>query len=404
MVEIINNTDFLEALNALFEYSKKIFKFFHLKEGEDLINEIYKNNNLEYFKQIEEKMKKSGPIQALRYNILMQFIRDKDQNLNSTLVSEEFIIKTIDELSVVGFNGNIFKKKSFDKTWTNYHFTRILLYFYDYKFKIENKKKFLILVKFLLYKLNLDDYEEISNLRIDDEGKIVLKDKPPKAKTIIMKRSAFSIIDFEARVNYKFFYDPWIAIFPSQFKKHQRAYQIFMRINPKTPDLELSYGLHPGSKTITHLCKENKNLKGITLDFNNKKLLETIINFYSKEIIPEYNRLNNLENRYSKYKNINCWFVSPQPPDETVRPVKEKSPENSMFEIMMNRGIFALGWPEIQKNLDNLNLDNMKIEGLSDDVIKMYKAIKNEIEIGDIVIAIKGGPDKKNYSVGYVTS
>ena len=34
----------------------------------------------------------------------------------------------------------------------------------------------------------------------------------------------------------------------------------------------------------------------------------------------------------------------------------------------------------------------------------MYKAIKNEIEIGDIIVAKKGGPDKKIYSIGFVTS
>ena len=93
-----------------------------------------------------------------------------------------------------------------------------------------------------------------------------------------------------------------------------------------------------------------------------------------------------------------------QPPDETVKPVKELSLEKSMFEVMMNRNLFAIGWSELQEDLGQIDLDNIKIEGLSDDVIKMYKAIKNEIEIGDIIVAKKGGPDKKIYSIGFVTS
>ncbi len=402
--ELINDMDFLKALKALFEYSKKISKFFKLRVEDKnlLINEIYKNNNLEYFKQIEEKINKSGPIQVLRYNILLQLIQDKEQNLDRTEVSKEFITKTIEQLCVVGFNGIIFKKESFDRSWTKNYFTRILLYFYDYKFRIENKKKFLILVKFLLYKLNLEEYKDIFNLRVGDEGRIIFKDKPPRAKTIIMKNIAFSIIDFEARSNNKFNYDPWIAIFPSQFKNHQRAYQIFLNINPKALS-KLNYGLHPGSNTITNLCKDNKNLKEITLDFSSEALLEEIIGFYSR-IIPEYNRLNNLENKYCNYENINCWFVSPQPPDKTVKPLKELGPEKSMFEIMMNQNLFAIGWSELKEDLREINLDNIKVEGLSDDVIKMYKAIKNEIKIGDIVVAKKGGPDKKIYSVGFVTS
>jgi len=402
--EFIKNTDFLEALKELFEYSKKILKFFQLGDEDKnlLINEIYRNNSLEYFKQIEENINKKGPIQALRYNILTQFIRDKKQELGNTQVSVEFITKTIEQLCEVGFDGKIFNKESFDPSWTQYFYTRILLYFYDYKYKIENKSRFLTIVKFILYKLNLEEIKDIINLRVDNNGRIRFRDKSPRAKTVFMENSAFSIIDFEARSNNKYNYNPWIAIFPSKFRDHQRAYQIFLNINPDKFS-ELYYGLHPGSNTITNLCQDNKKLKEITLDFSSEALLEEIIGFYSR-IIPEYNRLNNLENTYRNYKNINCWFVSPQPPDDTVKPVKELGPEKSMFEIMMNQNLFAIGWSELKEDLREIDLDNIKVEGLSDDVIKMYKAFKNKIEIGDIVVAKKGGPDKKIYSVGFVTS
>lgn len=400
----IKNTDFLEALKELFEYSKKILKFFQLGDEDRnlLINEIYRNNSLEYFKQIEDNINKKGPIQVLRYNILTQFIRDKKQELDYTQVSIEFIKKTIEQLCEVGFNGKIFNKQSFDRSWIKYDYTRILLYFYDYKYKIENKRRFLTLVKFILLKLNLEESKDIIDLRVDNDGRIRFRDKSPRAKTVFMKNSAFSIIDFEARSNNKYYYDPWIAIFPSKFKDHQRAYQFFLNMKPDKTT-ELYYGLHPGSNTITNLCQDNKNLKEITLDFSSEALIEEVIGFYSR-IIPEYNRLNNLENKYRNYENINCWFVSPQPPDETVKPVKELGLEKSMFEIMMNRNLFAIGWSELQEDLGEIDLDNIKVESLSDDVIKMYKAIKNEIEIGDIIVAKKGGPDKKIYSIGFVTS
>ena len=178
--------------------------------------------------------------------------------------------------------------------------------------------------------------------------------------------------------------------------------QIFMSINPSKMNV-LTYGLFPGANTVTKICEEHKNLNRIPLESKKEELLETIIDFYS-QIIPEYIRLNYLEKKYRNYKNIKCWFVSPQPPDEIEKPVKGGSYEKSIFEMMMNQEFFALGWSELTDNLYEVNLNDVEIEAISEEVISMYKIIKKDIEIGDIIIAKKGGPDKKIYSIGFVTS
>lgn len=402
----ISNKDFLNALNDLLKYSQIILNFFRLKEENknSLVNEIYKKNTLDYFKSIETKINKGGPIQALRYKILSQFINDKEQNLENTRVSVDFIKSLIDELCTIGFKKEIFNKSSFDASWTGRFFVRVLLYFYDYKFKVQNKKKFLTLIKFLLIKFDLEEYKNLIDLDVDQEGRIKFRNKDHRSKTILLKKSGFSIIDFEARSNNKYNFDPWIAIFPSKFGDHQKAYQIFLNINP-IKNSELKFGLHPGSNVITNICRNHKRLEEIHLDFTKEKLINEIMGFYSK-ILSEYENLNLLEDKYSNFKDINCWFASPEPPKDEVY-------ENNMFVKMMGEGYFALGWPEFQVNMSDMDAEDIKnewnkIDSATSLRIKNHIFIKEEMKKGDIIIAKKGdnpsNPNNRIYGIGYIKS
>jgi len=404
--KIISKREFIESLKDLLEYSQTILKFFNLTEENNhlFIDEIYKNNNLEYFETFNKEFNKEQPIQFLRHIILSQFIEDKRRNFENTKVNIDFIKNNIETLWTKEIDGKKFDKSSFDSRWTNNYYVRVLLTFYDFKYKHDNRKKILNIIKFLLRELNLEDVNYLNDLEIDENGKIGLKTKELKTKIVELNNVKFSIIDFKARANNAYSWDPWIAIYPAYFKDHQNAYQLFLQLN-ELKENEIQIGLYPGGKLVTNKCKDNKNLKPIILNFNNENLVEEIVDFY-KKVLPDYKKLNELEKEYHDYDKINYWFGSPQPPKNEVY-------EENMFAEMMEKGYYALGWGEFQENMTQLSPDQIKnktkeIWTKKSDKISYHLYMKGEMKEGDIIIAKKGdrpqNPDNRIYGIGIIKS
>ncbi len=403
--KIISKREFIESLKDLLEYSQKILKFLELteKNKEDLIKEIYNSNDLEYFEDILNNFEyNERPIQALRYTILEQFIKNKKDNLKNSTVTLDFIEKSINQLCSTGLKGKIFQKSSFSPMWTSNFYSRTLLFFYDFKYKLWYKRKILNIIKFLLTELNLEKIEYIKNLEFDEMGRIGSK-KGISTKNIKLNNIKFTINDFTGAQN-QFSHDFWIAIYPIYFKSHQEAYQIFFQLN-YLKENEILIELHPGNNVVTNKCKENKRLEPKILDFDKENLIDDIINFYDK-ILQDYEKLNELEKKFKNYSNINCWFGSPQPP-------KDEEYERSMFAEMMENGYYALGWEKFQEDMSDLTVEQIetkfkKIESISDDVIKFHLHLKENMKRGDIIIAKKGdrpqNPDNRIYGIGIINS
>lgn len=126
----------------------------------------------------------------------------------------------------------------------------------------------------------------------------------------------------------------------------------------------------------------------------------------------------------SEYKkssdDIKVWFGATQPPDS-----KSKIPKSGekilMFEKIMGeneeQGYFSLGWQEFQEDMNNYS--NMELKTLlpqlkdsetgvlwenKNRTINFHFRMKNKMKIGDLIIAKKGGPKKRIYGIGVISS
>lgn len=120
-------------------------------------------------------------------------------------------------------------------------------------------------------------------------------------------------------------------------------------------------------------------------------------------------------NKCYLFDDINFWFGSPSPPTKKDDPIEEIS--GSFLEFLMKNDIFALGWPGFTEDLNDYTIKELESlmdkraknsEGFSDMAKKFYFRIKEELKIGDILIAKKGddgsNPDNRIYGIGIVTS
>lgn len=395
--------DILSSFKAIFDYLGLFSDFFDVSEDnkEDLIKLIYENNDLNYFEDFLNDLYVEGPVNILRYKILMKFIENKKNKLNKTQVDNDFIENTIDELCTTGYNGKKFQKNSYD-IWKQHYYARVLLSFYDYKYKIENKNHFLNIVKFIIEKLNLEEKDKLKSLKIDKWGNFIGQ-KKKLSKNIKIENVRFTIIDFSGP-SFRYSLSPWIAIYPENFNNHKRAYQLFLGFNNNKGN-RIDIGIYSGSKVITNICKDNTIKKPIIPNFKDGKFLSEIIEFYERNRNTYY-KLNSIEKKYRNFNDINCWFASPEPPKDEVY-------ENNMFVKMMGEGYFALGWPEFQVNMSDMNVEDIKsewnkIDSSTSPRIKNHIYIKEEMKKGDIIIAKKGdnpsNPDNRIYGIGYINS
>lgn len=402
--ENINERIFLTNIKDILEFSNKVIQFFNLKEENknDLINRLYDENELEYFEKMEKGFNKKGPIQALRYKILLKMIEDKKKGESHTSVSISFIENTIEDLCKNGFEGDDINRSSFDIIWVNYYYVRVLLELYY--IKIEFRKKFLQIVKFLLIKLNLENPNDLNDLDINEEGKI----QPYNSlslKNLKTKNISFTIIDFVGTTS-RYTHQTWIALYPKHFNDHKEAYQLFLGIN-KLKEKELLVGIETGANVVTGKCKENRNrnIKKIFMEGDDTEIVSQIFNVYNKNL-KLFNKLNEMEKEYRDLEDIQCWFCSPQPPEDDLY-------EDNIFVSMMENDFYALGWSEFQKDMrlipeDILELKLTEETTFKADTINFHLFFKNEMKMGDIIIAKKGdspqNPDNRIYAIGIIKS
>lgn len=402
--EDIHKRSFLTNIKDILEFSNMVIHFFNLKEENknDLLNIIYNENEIEYFEKMEKGFNKKGPIQALRYKILLKLIEDKKKGESQTSVNINFIENTIEDLCKNGFEGEDINRSSFDMIWVNRYYWRVLLEFYYPKIKY--RQKFLQIVKFLLIKLNLEDPIHLNDLSINEEGKIQ-PNNSLSLKNLKTKSMNFTIIDFIGTTS-RYTHQTWIAIYPKYFKSHKEAYQLFLGINTLKEN-ELMVGINTGSNVVTGKCKENrnKNMEKLTINGDDTVIVSQILNVYRKNL-KLFNKLNEMEKKYRDLEDIQCWFCSPQPPEDKIY-------ENNIFGSMMENDFYSMGWPEFQNDMRSIPEDLLELKlteetSFKPPIINLHLLFKNEMKIGDIIIAKKGdspkNPDNRIYAIGIIKS
>ncbi len=388
---IISSAEAADIIKNLMDYALKIKGFLELSEEnkEDLIQEIFNSNDLEYFEKIKQdrsKVTTLGPIQIVRNRVLLQFIKDIKQNLTTTSVDTKFVKNIIENLisqDLFTTNKNIVKDyEGWKSNWKSPSFSRILLFFYDNKYLIENRKKILGLIKFFLAHLELEEASILQDYHIDDYGKFQGK---VNLKNLELKQYKISIIDFQGS-RYQYADRCWFAIFSPYFEKHQKALQLFLSINPNSDGM-IEIGIVPGDNFIKR--KEFQfNPFSIAINPSIDGFFDSILKLYEDQV-ENFKKYNELENLYRNFREINYWAGAPQPLDDD----NNDDPKKTMFEKMLTGGYYALGWGDFQENLINFNLKEMKEEfkkrGIKRLTQKTYINFK-EMKISDIIIARKG--------------
>ena len=119
--------------------------------------------------------------------------------------------------------------------------------------------------------------------------------------------------------------------------------------------------------------------------------------------------------------DIKVWFGATQPPDpKRGIPKPNKSGEKIiMFEKIMGeneeQGYYSLGWQDFQEDMNNYSdvalealltqiIDSKSGKTWSKDRIEYHFRIKKEMKNGDLIIARKGGPKKRIYGIGVISS
>lgn len=409
---IISRIKAKEYLKDLLNYALKLKKYLELDETnkELLIQEIYNNNSLEYFKKFQKdwsKIKDLGPIQTVRIEILSKMIEDKEQKREFTSINTDYIKDLIKKLISEGvFNSNKKTVEHFEKwqsNWKSPSFSRILLFLYDEKYINTNRRKIFELIKFFLVEINLESKEDIKDYFIDENGKFQGKDR--LLTNILLKNYKFSIIDFKGSRN-QFADRCWFAVYSTYFKRHQDAIQLFLSINAES-DGELKIGITPGDDVKKREEYQYDNYYR-DIDIVTDNFLDEIINFYQDHLVY-FKKFSKLEETYLEYGKIYYWAVAPDP----LKDDDNSNPKDSMFERMLINDYYALGWHHFQEDLKNYSINDLKQElknrGIKQNIISSYIRFKR-IKIGDILIARKG--DSTNpihqkhriYGIGLVLS
>ncbi len=408
---IISRAEVDDIIKSLMDYALIIKSFLELSEEnkEDLIQEIFNSNDLEYFEKIKQERSKVttlGPIQTVRNQILLQFIEDKNQNLATTLVDTKFVKKIIENLILQGkftTDKNIIKDyDGWKSNWKSPSFSRILLFFYDYKYIVKNRKKMLKLIKFFLAHLELEEASILQDYYIDEYGKFHGKGN---LKNLELKQYKISIIDFQGS-RYQYADRCWFAIFSPYFEKHQKALQLFLGINHGSDGM-VNIGIDPGYDFIERKEFQFNNFTEV-INPNIHGYIDSILKLY-KDRLEDFKKYNELENLYRNFGEINYWSGAPQPlKDDNI-----DDPKDTMFKKMLSEGYYALGWEIYQEDLNKYTIRELKEEfkekRMKSSTQRNYINIK-EMKISDIIIARKGEslvPDQqihRIYGLGVVTS
>lgn len=403
---IISSAEAADIIKDLMDYALKIKGFLELSEEnkEDLIQVIFNSNDLEYFEKIKQERSKVttlGPIQIVRNRILLQFIEDKNQNLTTTSVDTKFVKKIIENLISKG----LFTTKDYESwksNWKSPSFSRILLFFYDNKYLVVNRKKILKLIKFFLAHLELEEASILQDYYIDDYGKFQGKSN---LKNLELKQYKISIIDFQGS-RYQYADRCWFAIFSPDFEKHQKALQLFLSINPGSDGM-VNIGLVPGLDFIERKEFQFNNFTEV-INPNIDGFIDSIFKLYNDRV-DDFKKYNELENLYQNFKEINYWSGAPQP----LKDDNDDDPRNTMFKKMLTEGYYALGWDIFQEDINKYTIRELKEEfkekGMKSSTQRNYINIK-KMKISDIIIARKGEslvPTQqihRIYGLGVVTS
>ncbi len=150
-------------------------------------------------------------------------------------------------------------------------------------------------------------------------------------KTVLnMKDSKTTINGFGWNNNYGSS-DCWIALYPPDRDSHQKAYQIFLRVNPVN---ELVYGMTNGAKIAENKKLEKQDGSNVDVDKLEKFLFE--------KAKPEYEKLNA--------------SVKPEPDeeevDEELRVVDEKCPKNVILYGPPGTGKTYMAYEEAVRIVD----------------------------------------------------
>ena len=125
---------------------------------------------------------------------------------------------------------------------------------------------------------------------------------------------------------------------------------------------------------------------------------------------------------YKKTSNdIKVWFGATQPPNpkENIPEPNKRGEKRIMFEKIMGenkeQGYYSFGWQGFQEDMNiysDKDLKTLLIQIVdtksgnlwSNERIEYHFRIKNEMKKGDLVIARKGGPKKRIYGIGVISS
>lgn len=122
--------------------------------------------------------------------------------------------------------------------------------------------------------------------------------------------------------------------------------------------------------------------------------------------------------------DIKVWFGATQPPSpkDNIPEPNKNGEKIIMFEKMMGenkeQGYFSFGWQDFQKDMNDFSDNELRVllkqlinrdsksksKFWSKDRIEYHSRIKNEMKNGDIIIARKGGPKKRIYGIGVISS
>ena len=408
---IISKEEAIDTIKNLMDYALKIKSFLKPSEEnkEDLIQEIFNSNDLEFFEKIKQersKITKPGAIQTVRNKILLQFIEDKKQNLTTTSVETKFVDVILENLVSQGLfsikEKIVSDYESWTSSWKSPSFSKIMLFFYDYKYLAGNRKKILELIKFFLAHLELEEVAILQNYYIDDYGKFQGK---RNLTNLELKQYKISIIDFQGSRN-KYADRCWFAIFSPCFEKHQKALQIFFSIN-HISDGMVNIGIVRGKDFIERKEFQSINFTEV-VNPNIDGFIDSILKLY-KDQVKDFKKYNNLENLYQNFGEINYWSGAPQP----LKDDNDDDPRNTTFKKMLTEGYYALGWDIFQEDLNKYTIRELKKEfkekGIKSSTLKNCLNFK-EMKISDVIIARKGEslvPSQqihRIYGLGVVTS